>query len=1039
MTALAFAAAQVALLCGNAYAQTEASGSEPAAKEGTNVVVVTGQRRQMETAQKIKQESDLIVDSVVADEAGKLPDKSITEVLQRVVGVTMDRNRSRTGANLAANGLGFDVEGSGIQVRGLSWGSSTLNGRETFSAGWPGRELSWGDIPPELMSGVDVFKNPSAELIEGGISGQVNLRTRLPFDTKGQFGALSASNSYAELGKKSSPAFSALYSNRWQTDLGEFGALVDVSFNRNTSRYDTINQSVYYPRSDLLSGKTAWVPVGASWGSNDGETERKGYYGALQWKKNGKESSLTYFDSGFHSTNFDNSIFTGGENVYLTRYTDAKFNANGVFQSGVLSYPIGGRGANQFAEGGLNMGTTRNYSDVHGRTRELAWNFKWQVNESWSLQNDLQWVHSTNSGDFGMINLGTYVPSMGVDVSGGRPSFVFDEKARNFLSNPGNYFWGISQPDVNKAKADMYAWKVDAKYVFDHPVLRDVRFGVRLTDRTSTKFKNAGTGWKSYSEEWGVAPTKVPGQLPQVSDLGWQRSNFGYMSDPRYAALGSVETFTFPNFFNGRMVAPPTIVVPTRALIQDKPAAYQKLLTALRYNCEDANLIKGTSADCSKIGNDWVRDSFSDDRKYISKHNEGTQALHGTLRFGFDDWRFPVEGNVGVRAVRTDTVAHGYTVFKPTYGDTTPPSVPRFANIDEPLDLTDSHIDVIPSLNLKANLTDKLQARFAASQGISRPGFDQMQEYIRLEQKITMDSTGKNVAMVSYLGKNDGNVKLKPLKANNFDVSLEWYPQNGQSLTAVLFYKKVKDIIMSETYRRTFKDIAGSEQEFEITGPANAAKLWLGGIELAGSTYIDKLPGMANRLPDWAKGFGISANFTYIDGKQELYHPFKLAYCPAGDLKIGETLYGCDTNGLPFKDLPVPYMSKRAFNTAFMYDRGPISARLAYSWRDRTLLATGVYGASGNNGTSADPVRIAANGGVAPRDVGWGIPVWQEAVGQWDAGLSYRFTDHFYASVNVSNLTKTVTKQTNQQAPGAMGRSWFDPGRSFRVQAGYTF
>ena len=184
MTALAFAAAQVALLCGAAQAQ--AAEPVPAAKDGEAVttVLVTGQRKAMETSQRIKQEAEQIVDSVVADEAGKLPDKSITEVLQRVVGVTMDRNRSRTGANLAANGLGFDVEGSGVQIRGLSWGSSTLNGRESFSAGWPGRELSWGDVPPELMAGVDVYKNPSAELVEGAISWQINLRKRIPFDLK---------------------------------------------------------------------------------------------------------------------------------------------------------------------------------------------------------------------------------------------------------------------------------------------------------------------------------------------------------------------------------------------------------------------------------------------------------------------------------------------------------------------------------------------------------------------------------------------------------------------------------------------------------------------------------------------------------------------------------------------------------------------------------------------------------------------------------------------------------------------------------------
>ncbi len=1039
MTALAFAAAQVALLySGAALAQTETPA--PAAKEGEPVtVVVTGQRKQLETAQKIKQLSDLIVDSVVADEAGKLPDKSITEVLQRVVGVTMDRNRSRTGANLAANGLGFDVEGSGVQIRGLSWGSSTLNGRETFSAGWPGRELSWGDVPPELMAGVDVYKNPSAELVEGGISGQIDLRTRLPFDSKGQSGAFSASNNYAALGKKNSPALSGLYSNRWKTDLGEVGVLVDVSYNKTTSRYDSIDQSPYYPRSNLVAGKTVWVPVGASWGTGTTESERGGFYGALQWKKNNKQSSLTYFDSAFRSTSAGNNIFAGGEDPYFTKYGDLQYDSNGVFQSGTLSYPIGGQGANQFAAGGLKMGTTRNFSSVKGRTRELAWNFKAKIDERWSFQTDLQWVHATNSGDNGMLNLGTFVPSMGVDSTGPRPAFSFNEASRTFLADPRNYFWDISQPEVNKAEADLYAWKTDGKFNFDHPVLRDVRFGVRLTERSSTKHKNAGTGWKSYAEPWAVQPTKEAGKLPNPADLGWQRSNYGYLIDPRYAALGNVEQFAFPNFFNGRMSAPPTIVVPTMAMVQDKPAAYRQLLTALQLNCQDANAIKGTSTDCSTIGNDWKPDGFDDtDPKYLSKHSEGTQAIYGTLRFGFDNWKYPVDGNAGVRVVRTNTVAHGYTVFKPTYSNTTPPSVPQFGTIDAPLDAKSSHIDVIPSLNLKVNLTDKLQSRLALSRGIYRPGFDQLQEYITLNQTVRLDTNGK-VEAITYDGKNDGNAKLKPLKSNNVDVSMEWYPQNGQSLTGVLFYKNVKDIILAETYSRTIKDLAGNDQDFQITGPANAAKLWLVGLELAGATYLDKLPGLGERLPDWAKGFGISANYTYIDGKQELYHPFKMPYCPGGSASIAGNLYGCDLNGLPFKDLPVPYMSKNAANVAFMYDRGPISARLAYSWRARTLLATGVYGASGTNGTSADPARIAANGGIAPTDVSWGLPVWQEAVGQWDAGINYRFSDHLWGSFTVSNLTEVVTKQSHQQAIGSTGRTWYDPGRSFRMSMGYNF
>ena len=198
-TTLSIAVAQAALIYGGAaFAQT-AAGTD---KE-VQTIVVTGQRAAMQSAAKIKQNAEEIIDGVVAEEAGKLPERSITEVLQRVVGVTIDRNKSR------GDPEHFSVEGSGISIRGLTWGSSTLNGRESFSAGWPGRELSWGDVPPELMSAVLIHKNPPAELVEGGVSGQVDLRTALPFDYKNEKIAFSVYGNYAELGKKKSPAVSS--------------------------------------------------------------------------------------------------------------------------------------------------------------------------------------------------------------------------------------------------------------------------------------------------------------------------------------------------------------------------------------------------------------------------------------------------------------------------------------------------------------------------------------------------------------------------------------------------------------------------------------------------------------------------------------------------------------------------------------------------------------------------------------------------------------------------------------------------------------
>ena len=266
-----------------------AQEAAPAAS-APQVITITGQRAALDSAQQLKKNADEVVDSIVAEDIGKLPDKSITEVLQRIPGVTIDRTMSR------ADPEHFSVEGSGVSIRGLSWVRSELNGRDSFSS-TGGRALNFGDVPPELMAGVDVYKNPSAEQIEGGISGLVNLRTALPFDIKGQRITGSVEGTYSELKKgKARPAGSILYSNRWQTGIGEIGALVNFASSRSVTRTDAFQVEPYYPVADAEPGRTVWIPKGAQWRTLDFDRKRQGTYGALQWKKdNSLKSHLTWF------------------------------------------------------------------------------------------------------------------------------------------------------------------------------------------------------------------------------------------------------------------------------------------------------------------------------------------------------------------------------------------------------------------------------------------------------------------------------------------------------------------------------------------------------------------------------------------------------------------------------------------------------------------------------------------------------------------------------------------------------------------------
>ncbi len=198
---------------------------------GIEEVTVTGIRASLKSAQSLKQNSDVVQDSISAEDIGALPDRSVTETLQRIPGVSINYF---AGSNDPDH---FSAEGSGIVIRGLNDIQSEFNGRDSFSAN-NGRALSFADVPAELLGGVDVFKSSSADMIEGGISGTVNLRTRLPFDQDGQLIGLSIDGSWGDKAKKASGSGSALYSNNWDTPAGEFGLLLDASYSRLYTRSD---------------------------------------------------------------------------------------------------------------------------------------------------------------------------------------------------------------------------------------------------------------------------------------------------------------------------------------------------------------------------------------------------------------------------------------------------------------------------------------------------------------------------------------------------------------------------------------------------------------------------------------------------------------------------------------------------------------------------------------------------------------------------------------------------------------------------------
>ena len=185
---------------------------------------MTGVRASLRSAADVKRNATTIVDSIVAEDIGKLPDNNATEALQRVTGVQISRD------------LG---EGGAIAIRGLPQVETTLNGRETFTAGG-GRTFNLEDFPSELISRIDVYKASQADLIEGGLGGLVDLRTRRPLDLTGlRRSSASARATYSDsVTEVDADRLDLRWGTGGATGAGEIGILGSFTYQDRKYRQD---------------------------------------------------------------------------------------------------------------------------------------------------------------------------------------------------------------------------------------------------------------------------------------------------------------------------------------------------------------------------------------------------------------------------------------------------------------------------------------------------------------------------------------------------------------------------------------------------------------------------------------------------------------------------------------------------------------------------------------------------------------------------------------------------------------------------------
>ena len=947
-------------------ATTNPTTSEPSVD--LTEVTVSARRIALKNADDRKKNSESMIDSVVADEAGLLPDNSVTEVLQRVSGVTMVRFAALNDPDH------YSDEGSGIQVRGLSGVDARLNGREVFSAN-TGQGLSFGDVTPELLAAVDVYKSATADLIEGGSGGQVDLRTHMPFDFDPgvQFQA-TVNGNYGDLAKKVDPGASFLLSDHWVGPWGDFGALVDIAYSKLDQKDFFIRNEPYYRTA--IGGTDYYIPGGFDYGFDQFARTRTGEYAALQWAPTDNfQLGQTFFFSKYQTKGPGDGVFVTSK-LLAVDPTASKFDSN----NGLISSPnVFTRNASTFTTAGApsmyasgDSAANQSYSD----TLDASTVVHWKPAEHWDVKAAFQFVNSVT--DNKSYNLYDTPPTGGGNYAlaetANQPSIGFPASVLSEYKDPAQYVWSAHMDHRDHHDGEEHAGNLDLRYdISDTGFLRAAQVGGRYADRTEQD-EDDGYNWSAFCKGWnGCNPVSLASAPTQPADIFYQG---------------------WPNFFRGAISNPGGVYLPSYGFAsQWNPSGNVAQL--------GGSLGGQTNADGTAIL------PFTFGPGEVSHERSSNTAVYGLVRFANDSLvRF--DGNFGVRYVKIDDKSQGYLQQSAVIaaGTTIYPSEYYLRTGGRDVSRA------LPALNIRFKVTDQFFIRGAYTVTLDEPSFYDLRAYGTANATVnTATVNGQpTVTSITY-STNTGNPALRPTISHNSDLAFEWYPSSSTSAHLSLFYKTLNDTIVYGNTLQPVPFVTASGSTVNVLASVQAdfnapQTATIKGLEFGARTFFDMLPSPFN-------GLGVEGNLTHLN-----------------DNSPGNQFV--DINGVLHNNTPLIGLSNNSFNAAVMFEKSQWSLRLAYNWRSEYLMTTNSNGTNGSYTYYPTP-------GAAGQTIGISLPIYAAGYGQLDFGGAFRPTQHLTFSVDINNLTNAETKTImgGYNNGATYVRSWFVSDRRILLSVRY--
>ena len=974
-----------------------------------DVVIATGIRASLENALIEKRQADSLIEVIFAEDIGKLPDQNLAEVLENITGVQITRE--------------FGV-GTGVQIRGTDENRIEINGVGTVGAGNDRGGVSFNDIDPSIIAGLEVIKAPEAKTTEGSVGGTVNLKTIRPLDIREPLASVRFQLEDSSLSTDGlQPRFSGALGNSWENSKGqEVGFVLSGSYTRS-------DNSAFRPRLDRDNPTNCTVDSPPTT-CPDGATHFLGVQFLNQVQINQE----------FETINLAGSLeATPTPNLRL--YVDGVYNDQTRRQESSRAQisnisRVNGRGASDSLFATFDTFDTFDLGTVPGPNGDIdlgsilavtSGRFRPQQLDDATVDRGAPFLRG--SSDSGSRLTETHLVRLGAEWEKGPLTTVAEfshtesetvnpnlSLTLNFI-NPNSDRFGSRDENGVPIEFDLrdgiafgidtsseFAPSVDdllnpANYVFDN--------GGTFSANERTNADTAARLDFSYDlEDSGVSFLKSV-------DFGYRYNDRNSVRDDISASAGG--TSNFDESLNGALIA--GLLAPIPDNFGDGTGSDLFISDLLHINPELAvnpletiNTIN-TAIAAAGIGQTPISPNLQSSELAFFDLDEETHAFYGQLNFGTEIDGRGVRGNLGLRYV--DTTVNSFSTER-TFDltDADGDGVPDDGTpINSPRNAENSYSFLLPRLNVAADVTEDIVLRGSYSEDINRPDF------VDLTFARTFPSRG-GVNDISRVG----NPELEPEKIRSFDASADWYFAPEGVFSIGYFHKKrsslIGDVIeqpgdAGDGLRETV-DIFGRNGG-AVNSSNNGAPCALGGVfsentdagifgsgrgvcvgnatlfNADGSTTQQgieaaiqyNLGAFEDKL-GWASGFGFIANYTH-----------QLEDTNTGFINIGEVraqnifeLQGFDrvTNPVSREAATLLNLSKDAYNLTGYYEKYGLTARLRYTWRSE-------FRTDDLPGTSNEFDPLGFRGVVEPR-------------GQLNGSLSYEVIDGLTLQVDAVNLTE---------------------------------